>query len=101
MWNWARFKFGIGACFLLCEAQRGLEHSPTVPISVAVVLVAQSYPILCDLTDYSPPGSSVHGISQTGILKSVAFSSSRDLADPGIKLSSPVASALIGGLLYH
>ena len=69
MWKWARFKFGIGACFLLCEAQRGLEHSPTVPISVAVVLVAQSYPILCDLTDYSPPGSSVHGISQTGILR--------------------------------
>ena len=26
-------------------------------------LVAKSCPILCDLMDYSPPGSSVHGIS--------------------------------------
>ena len=26
------------------------------------VLVAQSCPILCDPMDYSPPGSSVHGV---------------------------------------
>ena len=32
-------------------------------------LVAQSWPTLCDPMDCSPPGSSVHGISQTGILK--------------------------------
>ena len=41
------------------------------------VLVAQSCPTLCDPVDYSPPGSSVHGISQARILEWVAISSSR------------------------
>ena len=31
---------------------------------VLKVLVSQSYPTLCDPMDYSPPGSSVHGILQ-------------------------------------
>ena len=35
---------------------------------------AQSYPILCDLMDCSPPGSSVHGVLQAGILEWVAIS---------------------------
>ena len=38
------------------------------------VLVAQSCPTLCDPTDYSPPGSSVHGILQARILEWVAIS---------------------------
>ena len=37
----------------------------------------QSYPILCDPMDYSPPGSSVHGILQARILDWVAMPSSR------------------------
>ena len=32
---------------------------------------------LCDLMNYSPPGSSVHGILQARILEWVAISSSR------------------------
>ena len=36
--------------------------------------VAQSCPSLCDPTDYSPPGSSVHGILQARILEWVAIS---------------------------
>ena len=44
--------------------------------------------------DYSPPGSSVHGISQARILEQVAISSSRDLPYPGIE---PMSPALIGG----
>ena len=39
--------------------------------------VAQSYSTLCDLTDCSPPGSSVHEIFQARILEWVAISSSR------------------------
>ena len=31
-------------------------------------LVAKSCPILCDPMDYSPPGSSVHGIFKARIL---------------------------------
>ena len=38
--------------------------------------VAQSYPTLCDPTDCSPPGSSVHGIFQARVLEwgATAFS---------------------------
>ena len=38
------------------------------------LLVAQSCPALCDPMDYSPPGSSVHGILQARILDWVATS---------------------------
>ena len=40
-------------------------------------LVTKSCPPLCDPMDCSPPGSSVHGISQTKILEWVAISYSR------------------------
>ena len=43
----------------------------------AVCSVTQSCPTLCNLMDCSPPGSSVHGISQARILKWVAISFSR------------------------
>ena len=55
------------------------------------VLVAKLCPTLCDPMDYSPPGSSVHEISQGRILEWVAVSFSRGyLPDPGIELQSPV-----------
>ena len=41
------------------------------------VLAAQLCPTLCDPTDYSPSGSSVHGILQARILEWVAISFSR------------------------
>ena len=37
------------------------------------VSVAQSCPTLCDPMDYSPPGSTVHGIFQARILEWVAI----------------------------
>ena len=37
------------------------------------VLVAELYPTLCDSTDCSPPGSSVHGILQARILEWVVI----------------------------
>ena len=52
------------------------------------VLVTLLYLTLCDLVDYSLPGSSVYGILQARILEWVAISFSRDLSDPGIKLRS-------------
>ena len=39
--------------------------------------VAQSCPTLCDPMDYSPPGSSVHGIFQARTLEWVTISFSR------------------------
>ena len=41
------------------------------------------------IPDYSPPGSSVHGILQASELEWVAISSSWGLSNPGIEPSSP------------
>ena len=38
---------------------------------------AKSCLTLCDPMDHSPPGSSIHGILQAGVLEWVAISSSR------------------------
>ena len=54
--------------------------------------VTKSCSTLCDPMDYSPPGSSVHGIFQARILQWVAISSSRDLPDPGMQLASPIVA---------
>ena len=45
--------------------------------------------LFCDPIDCSPPGSSVHGISQARILEWVAISFSRGSSNPGIKPMSP------------
>ena len=47
--------------------------------------VAQSCLTLCDPVDYSPPGSSVHGILQARILEWVAISFSRESSCPAIE----------------
>ena len=45
-------------------------------------LVAKSCLTLCDPMDYSPPGSSVHGILQASILEWAAMPSSRGSSQP-------------------
>ena len=44
--------------------------------------VAQSCPTLCDLMEYSLPGSSLHGILQARVLEWVAISFSRVSSQP-------------------
>ena len=56
---------------------------------IRALVHTQLCPTLCDLMDYSPPSSSVHGILQARILEWVAFPSPGDLPDPGIKPRSP------------
>ena len=46
------------------------------------VLITQLYSTLYDPMDYSPSGSSVHGILQARILEWVAISSSRGSSGP-------------------
>ena len=53
------------------------------------VLVAQSYPTLCNSIDYSPPGSSGHGILQGRVLEWVAIPFIRGSSLRGIELESP------------
>ena len=45
--------------------------------NIKMLCSAQSCLTLCDPLDYSPPGSSVHGIFQARILEWVAISYSR------------------------
>ena len=53
-----------------------------------------SSPTLCDPINCSPPGSSVHGILQAGILEWVAIPFSRGSSDPGIEPASLLYPAL-------
>ena len=66
-------------------------------LSVQFSSVAQSRLTLWDPVDCSPPGSSVHGISQARILECIAISYSRDLPDPWIEPLSSAFPALAGG----
>ena len=50
-----------------------------------------SYLTLCSPMDYSPPGSSIHGILQARILEWVAMSSSKGYFHPGIKSTSYIS----------
>ena len=61
------------------------------------VLVTQLCPTLYDPMDYSPTGSSVHGILQVKILEWVASPFSRDLPNPVTESGSPLlwAAALL------
>ena len=56
------------------------------------VLVAQSCPALCDPTDCSLPGFSVHGILQE-YWSGLSYHSSEDLPNPGIEPWSPTLQA--------
>ena len=68
-----------------------LAKFDTDVILAHVVLAVQSRLTLCDPMNSSPPGSSVHGILQAGILEWVAILFSRDLPNPGIKPRSPAS----------
>ena len=48
-------------------------------------------PDSCNPMDRSPPGSSVHEISQARVLEWVAISFSRDRRNPGIEHGSPAS----------
>ena len=72
---------------------RSFSHNYHCLAETVKVLVIQSCPTLCDLMDYSPPGSSVHGILQTRTLEWVPFSFQAHLPDPGIEPGSPALQA--------
>ena len=71
-------------------------HFHFVPALCAKLL--QSCLTLCELMDYSPPGSTVYGILQARILEWVAISFSReDLPNPGIEPAFLMSPAFAGG----
>ena len=62
-------------------------HADKLSISYCC-LIAKSC-LSCHSMDYSPPGFSVHGISQARILEWVVISYSSNLPNPGIKPACP------------
>ena len=67
----SEFVAGITICVCVC-----------VCVGVCVCWVTQSCLTLCNLVNCSPPGSSVHGISQPIVLEWVAIFSSRVSSPP-------------------
>ena len=64
-------------------------------------LASQGGLTLWDPTGWSPPGSSVLGTAQTRTLQWLPFPPPGGLPDSGVKLTSPVSSALAGGFFTH
>ena len=60
----------------------------------------QSSPTLCNPVDYSPPGSSVHGILHARILEWVAMPSSRASSQPRDRTHSSYVSCTGRWILY-
>ena len=65
------------------------------------VLVTQLYLTLCKTMNYSPPGSSVHGILQAEYWNGLPFLSPGDLPNPGIKPGSPTLQQIVNHLSHH
>ena len=63
-------------------------------IHICCCLVTKSCPTLRDPMDYSPSGSSVHGISQARMLGGLPFSFPGDLPNSEMEPASPVSLAL-------
>ena len=68
-------------------------------VCVCVCSVTQSCPTLCDPVNYSLPGSSVHRISQAGILEWVAIAFTREFSPPRDQLNLPLLHCR--QILYH
>ena len=68
---------------LSSSSEAGVSPRPLSPSHLCVLcLVTQSCPTLCNPMDYSPPGSSDHGILQARILEWVAMLFSRGFSEP-------------------
>ena len=81
---------------LVCQNRKFLTKTEVIVSLVncccvcVCVLVTKLCPILCNPMDYSPPGSSVHGILQARILEWVAIPFSRlSSLTQGLKLGLP------------
>ena len=65
------------------------------------VKLLQSCPTLCDPMDYSPPGSSLHGVFQARILEWVALSFSRESSRPRDQTCISYVSCIGKQVLYY
>ena len=103
--------------FLACDPPRSLavilgpqliravlsqeELSASCLLSFLCVLSLQSCPALCDPTDRSPPGNSVHGIVEARLLEWVAMPFSRGSSQPRYRTQVSCIPCTGRWLLYH
>ena len=69
--------------------RRHCNHKMAGSENLLLLLSHKSCPTLCDPTDYSPLGSSVHGIFQEEYWSRLPFPSPGDHPHSGIELISP------------
>ena len=89
--NWARWS---GTAFLQTSQKTSFVLFSATYCGFSCSVTSDSF----QSRDCSPPGSSVHGLSQARILEWGAVSSSGGLPDPGIEPKFPASPALAGGL---
>ena len=65
-------------CVYIYSALKYILYITYITLCAVLCLVTHSCPTLCNPMDYSPPGSSVHGILQARILEWVAMPSSME-----------------------
>ena len=86
----------------MCSKWVNISTESDVPCSrVCVCVCVQLCLILCNPMDYSPPGSSVHGISQARTLEWVAMSSSRGSSQPRDQTHISCIFSIGRQSLYH
>ena len=86
------------------QGEDGLEmkREPILSEECArVCLVTQSCPTLCNPVDCSPPGSSVHGVSQTRVLEWIVISFSRESSQPRDWTYVSSVSCIAAGFFTH
>ena len=96
-------KFGLDVSFGSVPTKRWTQFSGNRRNATmsCVMHACQSCPILWDLIDYSPPGSSVHGILQAGILEWVVISFSRGSSQPSDRTHISWVSCIGRQILYY
>ena len=83
---------------LFLDGYKTSTHLPCMHVCVLSCLVVST---LCDPTDCSPPGSSVHGIFQARMLEWVAISSSRGPSQPRDRTHVSCIPHIGRQILYH
>ena len=90
--------FGLHACRHLVGLALQAQYLESCPIGI------QSFSrvwLFCGPVDYSPPGSSAHGIFQARILDCVAISFSRGSSPSGDQTHNSCVSCISRWILYH
>ena len=80
-------------CSDFYKASKSEKPKFSIFLVLCCAKLLQLCPALCNLMDYSPPGSSVHGFSRQEYWSGSPCHSPGDLPDPGNECTSPALQA--------